>query len=247
MSGLLVAGNFFIDRLDPQGKSTGIFGPINVTKLAIKTDAETKTRTSNRKATYGQALDDVKIAKPAEISCEFDDQPADLLAMALMGSVVAVNTASGTVTEETKTLQGDQRWLELGHKNLADSGLVVKQGATELIRGSDFEVNFALGMIKALKGGKVEGGGSIVVSYQYNARSGKRINGGMESQIKARIFGEGTNLANGKPIELNIFEASLMPDKEIDFAASEFVSGGLTGTAKLIDGKDAPFVYTELD
>ena len=40
MNGLLVAGNFFVDRLNAQGQSTGIIGPINTTKLAIKADAD---------------------------------------------------------------------------------------------------------------------------------------------------------------------------------------------------------------
>ncbi|PHI35978.1 MULTISPECIES: hypothetical protein [Pseudoalteromonas] len=247
MSGLLVAGNFFIDRLNPQGQSLGIFGPINMTKLSIKTEAETKTRASRKKESYGQALDDVKIAKPAEVSCEFDDQPSELLAMALMGKVVDLNEASGTVTDAAKTLPANQGWLELGHKNLAAEGLTVKQATTTLTLGTDFEINYALGLIRSVKGGEVDAGGSITVSYQHNARSGKTIQGGIESQVRARIFGEGTNLANGKAIELEVYDVSLMPDKEIDFAASEFVSGGLAGTAKLPAGKATPFTYTELD
>ncbi|WP_046005783.1 hypothetical protein [Pseudoalteromonas rubra] len=247
MSGLLVAGNFFIDRLNAQGQSLGIFGPINMTKLTVKTDADTVTRPSKKKESYGQALDDVKIAKPAEVACEFDDQPAELLALALMGKVKALNEGSGTVTDEAKTLPANQGWLELGHKNLATDGLVVKQGSTPLTLGTDFEINYALGMIRSVEGGAVAAGGSITVTYQHNARSGKTIEGGMESQVRARIFGEGTNLANGKAIELEIFDASMMPDKEIDFAASEFVSGGLSGTAKLPQGKTSPFTYTELD
>lgn len=247
MSGLLVAGNFFLDRLNDQGVSQGIFGPINMTKLELKTEAESKVRSSRKKQSYGQALDDVKIAKPSEVSCEFDDQPAELVAMALMGEVVNVNQASGTVTDEAKTLPANQAWLELGHTNLADTGFAVTFGGTAMVIGTDIEVNYALGLIRSIKGGAAEAGGSVQVSYQHNAISGKQVNGGMRSQVRARIFGEGVNLATGKPIRLEVFEASLMPDKAIDFAASEFVSGGLSGTAKLVDGKPAPFTYTELE
>ena len=81
MNGLLVAGNFFVDRLNAQGQSTGIIGPINTTKLAIKADADEKVRGSRKKESYGQALSVVKIAKPAEVEWSFDDQPAELIAM----------------------------------------------------------------------------------------------------------------------------------------------------------------------
>ncbi|WKD23718.1 hypothetical protein NDQ71_01035 [Pseudoalteromonas sp. KG3] len=247
MSGLLVAGNFYIDRLSKTGQSTGIFGPINMTKLEIKTEADSKIRTSKKKDSYGQALDDVKIAKPVELSIEFDDVPSELLAMALMGKVVDVNQASGNVVDAAKTLPANQGWLELGHKNLASEGLTVKQAAVDLVLGTDFEVNYALGLIRSIKGGAVDAGGSITVSYQHNAMSGRAVEGGIESQVRARIFGEGENLANGKAIQLEVYESSLMPNKAIDFAASEFVSGGLTGTAKVVTGKNSPFLYTELD
>lgn len=247
MSGLLVAGNFFVDRLNEQGQSTGIIGPINTTKLAIKTDADEKVRTSKKKQSYGQALAVIKIAKPVEVEWSFDDQPAELIAMALLGDATVVNSGSGNLTDEAVTLPNNLRWAEIGKTNLATAGLAVKKGADVLVLGTDYEINYALGLIRAIKGGAVEAGGAITVTAQHNAISGTLIKGGIKSQVRARIFGEGTNLETGLPIKLDVFDAALAPTSAVDFAASEFVSATLAGKAQLVTGKDAPFEYLELN
>ncbi|MFU2509358.1 hypothetical protein [Pseudoalteromonas sp. ASV78] len=245
--GILLAGNIFVDRLNEQGVSTGqIFGPINTTKLGIKTEADSVVRTSNKKASKGQALDDVKIAKPAAITWEFDDQPAEMVALALMGEVAAINDAAGTLTDEAVTLPDNQSWVAVPGQNFTDD-VVVKQATETKVAGVDYEFNFALGMIRSIKGGSLTAGGSITVSGTYNARSGKRIKGGTKSQTRLRIFGEGTNLANGKQVNFEIYDTSMMPTKELDLAGSEFVSAALEGTAKLVNGKDEPFYIDELD
>ncbi|MBD1584763.1 phage tail tube protein [Pseudoalteromonas sp. S16_S37] len=246
--GYLIAGNVFVQRLNKQGNPEGgSIGPINTTKLAIKVESESKTRTSNKKADYGQVLDDVRIPKPTAINWAFDDQPTELVAMALMGDVVAINDASGTLTDEAITLPSAQHWVEIGHKNFATAGLAVKQGATPLVLGEDFEMNYALGLIRALHGGKVAAGGTITFSGQYNARSGKRIKGALNSQIRLRLFGEGENLANGKQVEFDIYDVSMSPTSELDLAGTEFVGAELEGTAKIKSGKDAPFVVDEIE
>ncbi|MGI2222356.1 hypothetical protein [Shewanella oncorhynchi] len=247
MNGLLVAGNFFVDRLNAQGQSTGIIGPINTTKLAIKTDADEKVRPSKKKDSYGQALSVVKIAKPVEVEWSFDDQPAELIAMALLGDTQVLNTGSGTLTDEAVTLPDNQRWIQLPESNFAALGFVVKKDAATLVLGTDYEVNYALGLVRAVKGGDIEAGGAVTVTGQHNAISGTLIRGGINAQTRARLFGEGKNLETGKPIKLEIFDASLSPTAALDFAASEFVSATLAGKAQLVAGKDHPFEYLELD
>ncbi len=247
MSGLLVAGNFFVDRLNAQGQRTGAIGPINTTKLAIKTEADEKVRKSTKKASYGQAESVIKIAKPAEVEWSFDDQPADLIAMALMGDTEIVNEGSGTLTDSPLVLPAGQKWAQLPKKNFAEAGFIVKKGADVLVFGTDYKINFALGLVCSVKGGDVEAGGAVTVTAQHNAISGTLVKGGIKSQVRARIFGEGTNLETGQKIEIDIFDASLASTAAIDFAASEHVSATLAGKAQLVEGKDSPFTYLEMD
>lgn len=116
-----------------------------------------------------------------------------------------------------------------------------------MVIGTDFEVNYALGLVRSVKGGAVEAGGDVTITGQHNAISGTLVKGGINAQVRARLFGEGTNLETGKPIKLDIFDASLSPTAALDFAASEFVSATLAGKAQLVAGKDHPFEYAELD
>ncbi|MCG9722111.1 hypothetical protein [Shewanella sp. Isolate7] len=247
MSGLFVAGNFYVDRLNAQGQSTGIIGPINTTKLALKAEAEEKVRSSKKKGSYGQALSVVKIAKPCEVEWSFDDQPAELIAMAMLGDTQVINSGSGTLTDEAVTLPANQKWVQLPNSNFAEVGFEVKKDAATLVLGTDYEVNYALGLVRSVKGGAVEAGGAVTVTGQHNAISGTLVKGGINAQTRVRLFGEGTNLETGKPMKLDIFDASLSPTSAIDFAASEFVSSTLAGKAQLVAGKDHPFEYVDLD
>jgi len=167
--------------------------------------------------------------------------------MALLGDTQVVNSGSGTLTDEAVTLPDNQRWVQLPKTNFATLGFAVKKDAATLVLGTDYEVNYALGLVRALKGGAVEAGGAVTVSGQHNAISGTLVRGGIKAQTRARVFGEGTNLETGKPIKLDIFDASLKPTAALDFAASEFVSATLAGKAQLVAGKDHPFEYLELD
>ncbi|WP_027671305.1 hypothetical protein [Rheinheimera baltica] len=248
MSGLMLSGDIFIDRLTDTGASTGLIGPINVTQLAINTPSNEAVRPSKKKASYGQALDIVKTAQPTEVTIAFDDQPAELLAMALLGDTSVINQASGTATDEAVTLPANQRWVQLAHSNLAAEGIsgAIVAPAGPLAIAADIEINYAAGLVRARKGGAVEEGGAVTLTYQYNAISGMAVKGGVRPQIRARIIGDMKNLATGKNAKLDIPEASLAPTNAVDFMASEFVTTTLAGKIKLVDGKDAPFEYHDL-
>ncbi len=247
MSGLLLSGDIYLDLLDASNKSTGLIGPINTTKFTIKSEAETKSRTSKKKASYGQSLDTVTLPKPVAVDFEFDDQPSELIAALLMGESSALNTGAGSLTDKAITLPANNLWADIGFNNIEATGLVVKDGATPLVLGTDFEVNYAAGLIRALPSGAVAAGKAVTITATYLAVSGTRIKGGVRSQLKARIKLDGTNLTNGKSVKLNIPQASLSPTSEIDFMASEFVSGALGGTIDLVSGATEPFTYDEID
>ncbi len=246
MSGLLLSGDIFIDRLTETGVSTGLIGPINVTQLQINTPSTEIVRESKRKQSYGQALDTVTTAKPTEVTIVFDDQPAELLAMALLGTTSTINIGSGNVADQVVVLPENQRWVQLPHTNLAGAGITAKSAADEPLPLANLEVNYAAGLVRAKKGGTMEAGGSIKLSYQHNAITGVALKGGLRPQIRARIIGDMKNLATGRSARLDIPEAALAPSEAVDFMAAEFVSTKLAGKIKLVDGKDAPFEYHEL-
>lgn len=243
--GILLSGDVFIDLLTDAGVSTGLIGPINTTKLAIKANSESKDRNSTKKLSFGQALDSIPIPAPTEVTFEFDDQPADMLAALLMGDQSALTAAAGTLTDTAFTLPTNQRWVELGKINFTDVGFVVKQGATTLALNTDYLVDYSAGLVRAVKGGAVENGGAITVTASHQAVTGTQVTGGTKSQIKARLKLSGKNLANGKTVTLDIPQTVLKSDSEIDFMNSEFVTGSLSGKLILATGQTEPYIYQE--
>jgi len=244
MSGLLLAGDVYFDRLTDTGASTGMVGPINVTQLQLNTPSESVERTSKKKDSYGQVLDSVVLPQPTEITIVIDDQPADLLALALLGDVEELNQGSGTVTLTDITLPAGNKWLKLPHGNLGDQGLeLYEQDGTTLIPAAAYEVNYSLGMIRTTPGGAKDTGADVQakISYSHNAVAGTRIKGAIRSMIRVRLFMDGKNLATGMPVKLQVPESVVAPTEAVDLFASEYVSTTLSGTVKLLDGETAPF------
>jgi hypothetical protein len=243
----MLAGDVYIDRLTDAGVATGYLDPVNTTKLAItQPDPDTKTRVSNMKDTLGQALDSINIPKPAELSIAFDDQPADILAMALLGSVVDYSQGAGTVSDEAKTLVHG-KWVSLAHRNINTSGFNVSTAAAPtvpLVEGTDYQVNRAAGLVKALTAGA---GAACLVDYGYAAVEGSSITGGTRPICKCKILVDGKNLSNGKLCKLEIDEATLSPTGEIDLLNGEFVTTELQGTMKTLTGMTNPYRYYEFD
>lgn len=250
MSGLMLAGDVYIDRLTDAGVATGYLDPINTTKLAItQPDPDTKTRVSNMKDTLGQALDSVNFPKPAEISIAFDDQPAEVLAMALLGSVEDYTQGSGTVTDEAATLVPG-RWVALTKRNINSSGFSLAKASapsTALVEGTDYQVNRAAGLVKAIDGGAITTSTACLVDYGHAAVAGSTVTGGTRPIVKCKILVDGKNLATGKLCQLEIDEATLSPSGEIDLLNGEFVTTELKGTMKTLSGKTNPYRYVEFD
>lgn len=248
MSGLLLAGDVYIDRYDDNGNSTGLVGPLNATQLQLNTPSESVDRPSKRKESYGQALDSVTLASSSEITIVFDDQPAEMLAMALMGEVEETSQGADTVVDGLVTLPKGNRWAVLPFTNLTESGLSAKLASDDsAIPAAGYEVNYADGMIRTTPGGALDTGTAtpIKLSYGYAAVNKVIIKGGIKPTINARVLLKGKNLATGKAVEADILKASLAPTQAVDLLSSEYVSTTLGGKAILVDGETAPFYLTE--
>lgn len=248
MSGLLLAGDFYLNRLTDSGQETSWEGPLNTTQLSVNTASNRVNRLSKKRGSYGQALSSVTIAQPTEITIALDDQPASVLAMALLGDIATVNQASGNVTDEAVTLPANGGWATLANRNLASEGLEAKQAADDAeIPIAQIEVNYALGMIRGKPGTAMAAGGAIKFSYQHNAISGTKVRGGIKSQTRLKIRGDMKNLDTGKMVHFDVPECSVAPTAAVDLMASEFVTTTLGGVVKLVEGQTEPFTLTEID
>ena len=241
--GFLGAGDLYIARYNATlGAFENFDGPFEATKLEIKPNSDLKEMSSRGRDTYGQVIESVPLPKPADFSVTLAEVNKDSLALALFGTSAALNQGSGTISDEVVTAKLG-KWVELSKQNIATAGFVVtNSGATvTYVLGTDYEVNYRLGMIRALTGGAIADAASLKVDFTYNAISGTSISGATQNQLRAKFRFDGVNFADQLPVVVNIWEAILTPDSAFDFLQSDFAEIALKGRLKTPTGKTEPF------
>lgn len=243
---VLLGGDFYIDPLDGAGNSLGLIGPLNTEAFKITQSVEEKNQTSRMRDTFGQTRASVNLPQPATISVTLADQPAAVLAMAFLSEESALAVVGATVTNEAVTVILD-RWQQLSKQNLTASSVVVQDAADTItyVEGSDYEVNYRLGLIRFLSTGSVLNAATAHVDFAYGSIAGTRIIGGAKSQIKARLILDGKNMVNDKTTICQVYEATLRPDGEIDLNSGEYITTTLVGTMVTPTGQTGPFVLDE--
>lgn len=237
----LGAGDVYLERL-VGGVSQGMVGPIYADKFEIKPNVDTKQSTSKGRYDYGQVLESVSIAQPADLTIDLKEVVGDTLIMALLGSSAALNQTSGTLTDAAVTIKKGS-WVSIGKKNLGETMTVENSGGTTLyVEGTDYVLNRALGMVKVLSASAITDGAVLNVSGAYAAATGTVISGATQTEVRAKIIFDGINQADGSQCTVTIWEATIAADSAFDFLADDFNTVSLTGTMKTPAGRNAPFI-----
>ena len=234
MSGLLCAGNVHAALLNDDGSFAGFLDIKNAIKLAINPgEGEEKQRISKKLADYGQVLDSVVIPGIPNVSVDFDEGDAETIGMALLGTLSTINLSSQTRTGVEYEVAALDVWLELGDRFINPTGFglaIPGTPDTPLVLGTDFVVDYTMGLVKFLSSGVVEAEDTIEKTYTTRAITGKRISGSKKNQLKTRLLMNGKNLANGKPVVVDLPVCTLRPAGEFDPLTGEFAVTSLTGT-----------------
>jgi hypothetical protein len=240
-TGLIFAGNIYMAAI-VNDVATDFAGPINTSRLEMTPpQPESVDRTSFQRETYGQVLDSVNLPGEApRMAMDFDSLPSDLLADALAGTSEAYTSSVQTVTGEVVTLaQGV--WQRLPYPNVDVATIIatlVSDGTTVLVRGTDYEVESASGLIRALS---PAGAAEVTIDFDTVATSGQKILGATEISKKRQIIMDGKNLVTGKNATVTIFSASFSATQALDLMAREFITGTLEGTMTTPEGKASPY------
>lgn len=247
--GFLGAGDLYISRYN---STTGLFddfvGPVETTKFEIKPKVDLKEMTSKGRSTYGQVIESVPVPKPFEFSVNFAEVSGDTLVNAFFGTKTAINIGSGTMTAISVTIKKNA-WVEIGHMNIATAGFVVKDvtDATTYVLGTDYEVNYRLGMLKILTGSAIVDEAVLHISGTYGAVTGSSIAGGTNAQVRCKFRLDGKNFADELPCIVDVWEAVIAADSAFDFLANDFSSVSLQGRLKTPASKSEPFTVRLLD
>lgn len=241
---ILGAGKVSLNIYNPVTQTWGGKGdPIGADKFSIKPAGEKKEKTSKGRYDYGQAVASVVFGKPTEISITLSALDREALAAQFQGVASTWTQAATGATEYSVTASLD-KWVYVGLRNLIAAGFAVKNtaGSTTYVEGTDYEVNWWRGEIKAKSSGAITSAQALKVTAAANAIDGVKIAGGTRPQIRLGAVFEGVNQVDGKEIECEVWEAVVMADKEFDFLASDFNGIELTGTCVIPVGKTEPYV-----
>ncbi|MER2545941.1 MAG: hypothetical protein ABTS16_21310 [Candidatus Accumulibacter phosphatis] len=239
----LGSGDLYINRMDPNtGLYLGLAGPFEVSKFEIKPNSDLKEKVSKGKSTYGQVIESVAIQKPADLTVTLSELDKDGVTLALLGTQSAVTQGSGTITAES-IIAAHGFWVQLSKTNFAVAGFSVTHtsGTPTYVLGTDYLVNYRLGLVKVLPTGAIANGATIKVSGTYQASAGTRIAGATQAQVRARFVLDGINYADSLPCICTVWEAILSPDSGFDFVPNDFGDIQLKGRLKTPSGQTSPF------
>lgn len=238
--GFLGAGDVYINRVSA-GVSLGLTGPYYADKFEIKPKVKQVELTSKGKTTYGQVLESVSMQEPATFTVELNEVNKESMVIALLGTEAAVTQTGGSITAEAIVAKLD-KWVPLSKGALTGVQTVTNTGATvTYVLGTDYEVNAAMGWIKALSTGSIVADESLKVTSTYGAYTGTRISGATHTDIRAQIIFDGVNQADGLPCIVTIREAIIAADAAFDFLSDKFNTVKLPGTMKTPTGQAEPF------
>ena len=241
--GFLGAGDLYARVYNPVTASFDQWtGPYEVTKFEIKPNSDLKEMTSRGRTTYGQVIESVPLPKPADFSVTFAEVNKESIAMALFGTNSTLAQGSGSVTDED-VVAAKGMWVQLSKHNIAEAGFVVTNAAATVtyVLGTDYNVNYRLGMLQILSGGAIADAAALKVDFTYNAISGTTVSGATQTQVRAQFRLDGINFADQLPVIVDVWEGVLTPDSAFDFLQDNFAEVALKGRLKTPTGKSEPF------
>lgn len=214
----------------------GGFGDaLDADKFEIKPNFEEKTSESRSHLDYGQARASVILPKPTELTIELAAASVQALAMQFQGMVQALTQSSGSQAAADFTVTALGSWLPLGKRNVKEQGFVLTDATatTTYVLGTHYEVNWLRGEIRFLSaaGGPAKDD-VLKLAMDWNAVDGQRILGGRVTQVRCQARFDGVNMADGSPMEADVWECVLGSNNGFDFLGSDF--SGVTLAGKIV-------------
>jgi len=234
-------------RVRPLGRTdfpAGVFQiPANMTTLQITPQAETLSRPSYMKESYGQALDSYVKLQPPQINITWDGIDNEVLTAVFAGLLETVNDTAQTIIDEAVTAASG-KWVKLANRHLDPATVVITDstGTTTYAAGTDYQVNAELGLLYFEPGGAIADGVSVLVDYSTLAFTGNRIVGAKKAAVEMEILFDGRNEITQESVFVHIYNAKIRPSEGFNFLSQEFVQAQFEGELITPAGLDRPFI-----
>ena len=241
MAGLIVEGTFYLNR-DIDGVKQGIKQIPGLTKFELAPESEVKEQKTKDKGKYGQLVASVGLPSKTGLKVTISDITGEALAFALMGTLTALSVGGGSVTDEDITSKLGS-YIELANKNITAASVVVTSNpaGTTYTEGTDYTVNYSLGLIEFLTAGSIPDATSVLVDYDHGAIAGNKIEGSTSYEVRGELMLDGRNLATGKAMQVFVDEALLVTDGSVDLMSDDFVELSMDGRMITQSGKTSPY------
>ena len=237
-SGLIAAGDLYIDFLDTSLASTGFQLVGNCKKFAPKVESESKENKLNGRDTLGQTAESYSRISGSSLSMTFNRYDPQLLAAAFFGTASSQVAAAGPYTATITGIK--DRWVEVGAVGLDTCVVKDVTDTTTYVSGTDYVVNKRTGMIKVLTTDL--DGDTLHVTGNTLAKTGAKIMAGTQSVVNVALRLDGKNLATGADVLVTVYQAQLRSETEFDFMGEDFPELSFTATLITPNGKTSPFL-----
>lgn len=232
------------EATDPDGNQ-----PIETDAMTFTYEAgDTTTITSKRRDNrYGQAIYTSTQPGQTSISLTLLEMPIPILARVLYGSAANADVAEGSVTDAELIVSAKNVPITLPHRYIKSSPApVVTNGVTPLTAGTDYVIDYRRGTIM-IKAAGVAVGDELALDYSYEEVTGTTILGGAVPEQDFYITGDLEDRNSSEQGLLEVWQARLTVDGEIDWLSAEPVQPTLTGLLITPVGRASPYVFRSFD
>lgn len=233
------------EALDPERNQ-----PVETNAFSFSYEAgeDTTINSKRRGARYNQPIFADQQPGTTSVSLTLLEVPTAILARVLYGEAANASIATGTATDVEVTVERLDGPIQLPHRYIkASPALTLEAGATPLVLGTDYLVDLRKGTVVILSAGTVgatvDVGDTLTASYQYEGVTATSILGGATPVESFYITGDLEDRISDEQGYLQVYEARLTVDGEVDWLSAEPLSPVLTGILLVPDGAPAPYKF----
>lgn len=229
-------GKIYFDRLDTSSVRTGFIHLGNCDTFGVQPSVE-KKQLSNFMTNTTAPYKEVNVKTSIEMKIGGFEFSPDILALNVLGDVVALTQSAATVTAEalaSATVTKKGRSFRTAKRNI--SAVAVKQGATTLVLNTDYTIADAtMGIISFPTTSAVVDATAVTIDYTaaaiVSADGIKTVRVATNTRIEGVVMFS-PDPAAGPSMEATYWRVNLAPDGELGFISEDFNKWSVTGSVQ---------------
>lgn len=242
------ANNGSLAPVIPEAADVSGNQPVEINSLTFGYEAgdEIVVRSKRRDGAYNQPVYSDQLPGTTSVTAVALEIPPLFLARILYGEASNATVAAGSVSGQTITIPRVDVPFQLAHRLILDDpAVVVEKGASTLVPGTDYRIDYRRGQLIPLAGGDIDADDELEISYSYAAHVSTTIVGGAVPVKSFYITGDMQDRISGKSGELTIPDARLTVDGEVDWLSEQPIQATFTGNCVVVSGFPGPYTFVE--